>query len=309
MYNKKKLLLRGMLMHKNYQDTDIEILSKIIQKIFHVSIEVSLKEQRAYEYIDKYMYILKPDYKAFRNTLHRKDVTRNTIWICWLQGIDAAPKLVKRCIESIRENVGEHKIIILTEQNYKDYIKLPREIEEKKISGVISNTFFSDILRLSLLAEYGGTWIDATIYCTGKIPSYMLDNELFCFQSSIHFKSLIKGSVWWISANQNNDLICKARDVLYEYWKHESTVINYYILHLIISKLVDNDSRCRSIWYTMPYVDNSNSHILMGKMRQPYDDKKFQIICENSVIHKLSYKLGTGGRGSFYSKLISKRDK
>ena len=30
--------------------------------------------------------------------------------------------------------------------------------------GIIDYTKISDILRVSLLAKYGGTWVDATIY-------------------------------------------------------------------------------------------------------------------------------------------------
>lgn len=296
-------------MRRLYYDSDIEIVSGLVKKFFHVSIETSLKEQRVYEYLSKYMYAARPDYKPFKNTVHQKKIDRNTVWVCWLQGIDSAPKLVKRCVETIQENAGQRKIIFLSEHNYKQYIRLPREIEEKKKSGVISNTFFSDILRLALLAEYGGTWIDATIFCTNEIPPYMLDSAFFCFRSSIHSTSLIKGSSWWISADPQNDLICKIRNILYEYWKHEDRAINYYIFHIIVSKLVEEDMRCRSIWYSMPYMDNSNSHILMGKMAHLYDENIFRIICRNSPIHKLSYKFGTGGRGTFYSKLISRKER
>lgn len=294
-------------MKKKYYDSDIEIVSKIVENIFHISIEAPLKQQRAYEYLDRYLYAIESGYKSYRSAIHRKDITRDTIWVCWLQGIAAAPNLIKRCVESIYQNIKDCKVIILSEENYRKYIRLPKEIEEKKQAGIISKTFFSDILRLFLLAEYGGTWVDATVYCTGRVPNFMLKGEFFCFQSSIHFKSLIKGSSWWLSANPNNDLICKARNMVYEYCKHEDSLINYFLLHLIFSKLIDVDSRCRSIWYTMPYVENSNSHALMGRMRQPYNDELFKIICDNSVVHKLSYKIGTGGRGTFYSELISKK--
>ncbi len=297
-------------MDKKYYDSDIEIISRFIERVFHVSIETALKERRTYDYLDKYMYAAKSDFVPFKNTIHRKEITRGTVWVCWLQGIETAPKLVKRCVETIQDKANGRRVILLSERNYKQYVRLPKEIEEKKKNGVISNTFFSDILRLALLAEYGGTWIDATIFCTGEIPSYMLDSEFFCFRSSIHYykDSLIRGSNWWISANPKNDLICKTRNILYEYWKHEDKVINYFIFHLIVSKLTEEDMRCRSIWYSMPYMENSNSHILMGKMSHIYDEDMFQIICKNSPIHKLSYKLGIGGRGTYYSKLISKRE-
>ena len=33
-------------------------------------------------------------------------------------------------------------------------------------SGQITKTHLSDLLRLELLIRYGGTWIDATVFCT-----------------------------------------------------------------------------------------------------------------------------------------------
>lgn len=54
------------------------------------------------------------------------------IWICWWQGLDNAPELVRKCVESIQKNAGNHEVIIITEDNYKEYVNIPKWIEEKK---------------------------------------------------------------------------------------------------------------------------------------------------------------------------------
>ena len=44
---------------------------------------------------------------------------------------------------------------------------------------------FSDILRVCLLYDNGGTWIDSTVLCTSyeaNIPDYFFNSELFFFQ-------------------------------------------------------------------------------------------------------------------------------
>ena len=42
---------------------------------------------------------------------------------------------------------------------------------------------FTDMLRLELLCQYGGTWIDATVLCTGgEGINELLDPDLFVFQ-------------------------------------------------------------------------------------------------------------------------------
>ena len=107
----------------------------------------------------------------------------NKIWFCWLQGLENAPVLVKKCYQSLEENLTDKEIIVLTEENYREYVRFPEYIQKKIDSGIITRTHMSDLLRLELLIQYGGTWIDATVFCSGgRIPTYMFDSDLFFFQ-------------------------------------------------------------------------------------------------------------------------------
>ena len=45
------------------------------------------------------------------------DLFLNKIWICWFQGEDKAPDLVKKCIDSVRKHASGYDVIILTEDN------------------------------------------------------------------------------------------------------------------------------------------------------------------------------------------------
>ena len=79
------------------------------------------------EYIrlkNKYSYIINKGIKK------EKSEKSDKIWICWFQGVDNAPKLVQKCIESIKENVKEKEVIIIDLKNYKKYITLPTIIIE-----------------------------------------------------------------------------------------------------------------------------------------------------------------------------------
>ena len=39
---------------------------------------------------------------------------RDCIWICWWQGLENAPEIVKCCVESICHNAGNHQVTIRT---------------------------------------------------------------------------------------------------------------------------------------------------------------------------------------------------
>lgn len=53
-------------------------------------------------------------------------------------------------------------------KNYKDYVNMPDYIIRKQQSGEIDLTHFSDILRMMLLAQHGGIWMDSTLLIPSK---------------------------------------------------------------------------------------------------------------------------------------------
>ncbi len=123
------------------------------------------KHEVMLEYFKKTFGDFLKKYDFDRPLLESNLCIRDCIWICWWQGLDKAPELVKKCVESIQKNAGDHEVIIITEDNYKEYVNIPKWVEDKKNAGIISRTHYSDILRLSLLAEHGGMWLDATFFC------------------------------------------------------------------------------------------------------------------------------------------------
>ena len=87
--------------------------------------------------------------------------TPNIIWVFWWQGLYDMPPVIQECYKSVIRNANGRDVILLTEDNYKDYVQLPFHILDKFNNRIISYTHFSDILRVVLLKEYGGLWIDA----------------------------------------------------------------------------------------------------------------------------------------------------
>lgn len=268
-------------------------------------IEEELKYSEVYHYLDQYMN----DSIFFIDDLFKNEFVREnyTIWVLWMQGMEHAPKLVKKCFDSIcRGKPDEFDIILLTGDNLNDYIRLPKFILEKYKEGSISTTHFSDLVRLELLATYGGCWIDATVFCSGTIPKYMITGEMFLFKGSLMDNVVIKMSNWWLSSNQTNRLIWATRNVLHSFWKNEKKIYNYYLFHIIMSKLIDEDFGCNMIFRSIPYFNNGNPHVLHGKMDSEFDKSEWEIIKDISVIHKLSYKQKhiQGDIYSYYQALI-----
>lgn len=265
--------------------------------------------RRVYQYLGKYEKIIKaPFFMEEQIKLVNTGVSINkTIWICWFQGLEQAPELVRACIESIYQNKPEDfQIVIVTEENLKDYVVFPDYLIKKMDNGIVTRTHISDLLRAELLHSYGGLWIDATVYCSRKIPKYMFEQELFAFQWSLFDPSVLKISSWFIYANKNQVVIRTMRNLLFAYWKSENKLENYYLFHIAFSKAVDSSKGNLESFLSMKYVNNSNPHILYGKMSYEFDASEWSTINELSPVHKLSYKKKfiQGDIYNYYSALL-----
>lgn len=261
-----------------------------LEKFVHRDlIENELEYSEIYFYLDKY---ITPQIYTIENLKGKKSVRQNhVIWIFWKQGMGQAPKLIQKCFESVcRNKPKDFDIVLLADNNLNDYIQLPDFIWEKYKKGYITTTHLSDIVRLELLCTYGGCWIDATVFCSGAIPDYMVNREMFLFKASMMDNVVLKMSSWWLTAEKSNRLVHATRKVLYSFWKHEDSIRNYYIFHTIMSKLIDEDSLCKNIFYNIPYFNNGNPHVLYSKMSVEFDEEEWRIIKDISAIHKLSYK-------------------
>jgi hypothetical protein len=251
---------------------------------------------------DKIFRYLKKYYHASTSLSDRKNPYPDKIWICWLQGIENAPHIVKRCYESAQRHNGGREIIVITEKNIREFVDFPNYIWKKYHKKRIPNAQFSDLLRISLLAQYGGIWMDATCFLTDEIPDYVTNAPVFCFKSFLS-ASHGKASNWFIAAQSNNPIICQTRDMLFEYWRKESFLKHYFIFHLCFAIVVDANDENRRMWKNVPVFPNYNPQILAQELFEPYNEERFNQIRNFAFIHKLSFKFPQENferKGTFY---------
>ena len=88
----------------------------------------------------------------------------------WFQGWDEAPPVCKLCLESWVHYNPDWKVHKLSLTNILNYV--PKE-KFDKIMKVESWTHRSDLVRIYLLANYGGLWVDATNFCNKPLKSWL----------------------------------------------------------------------------------------------------------------------------------------
>ena len=233
----------------------------------------------------------------------------NKVWVCWLQGMETAPALVRACYASLQKHLSDREIVLLTEENYRSYVNFPAHIQQKIDSGVISKTHFSDLLRLELLISYGGTWVDATVFCSGgQIPGYMLNSDLFVFQNlkpglGGHATSI---SSWFMTACTNHPILLLTRHLLYEYWRKHNKLKDYFLLHDCFQLSVE---AFPEQWHKVVPFSNSLPHILLLRLFEIYDEALWEAVQTMTPFHKLTYKFSASDpqiEGTYYKRLIEK---
>ena len=252
----------------------------------------------------KYTPVLIQKEKEYSNEHIKRDVTRR-IWLCWLQGMDDAPELVKVCYESLRKNITDREIVVLTNENLSQYVHLPEYIVKKHERGIIPDAAYTDMLRLELLCKYGGTWIDATVLCTGSEGiNDLLDADLFVYQQTQKDKTHFTGmSSWMMSSAANNSFLMVVRDLLYEYWREKDCVVDYFLIHLFFCMVAE---RHPEVVEKMPRKGNHIPHYLQRRLADPYDEQWLEELKKHTSFHKLTYRIGEKAmrKGTFYDVVI-----
>lgn len=248
----------------------------------------------------------------FEKTVPEADPNlEKVIWLCWWQGEENAPDITKKCIESIRKNAGGHSVIVINEENYKEYVELPKWLEEKRKAGVISRTHYSDVLRLFLLSTYGGLWLDATVYCATSELSKYLEYPLWTVKRpgyghlSVSGGRFVTGSV---GCNlENRWIFAVFRDFLLQYWKKNDLLLDYLVFDYLIDLAMRKDAQLAHCFESIA-PNNPNSDELLKIMGQPYDEALWNRVRKDTGLYYLSWKrqfpLVVNGDDTFFGMLM-----
>lgn len=255
----------------------------------------------------QYQYVLKDFDKVIPENIIQKE-SSNKIWVCWMQGMENAPIMVKKCYNSLQKNLTDRDIILLTFENIRKYTNFPDYILEKYTDGLIPHTHFSDLLCIELLCQNGGTWVDATILCTGKnIPSYMLDSELFMFQllKPGADGNILQTSNWFMTARSHNKILLVVRELLWEYWKKNDKLIDNSLLHhfIAIASEYYADDWKRIVQYPIFFQKT-----LLLMLFEPFNQEKWDAVTNACPFHKLTYKfeeVDIDKKGTYYKHIMN----
>ncbi len=268
-----------------------------------------MKGEMAKNYLKKYVKAAIKETET--QTFEQKEIKDYTIWQFWDTGIENAPEIVKRCVESIDKFEPNKKHVVLNLETIKNYVDIPQRYYELLKSGKMGMAHFSDILRTHLLLKYGGCWIDSTVLLTDKLPEYITNSELFLFQN--YPNDDLDGlniANYFIHSKPNNKIMKTIKTALEKYWNDNDFVANYFFYLHMFSMINTWNDKYKKEWSKMPFVSFIPVQHFQRELLNRYDKARWEEIKSTTGIHKLTYKpkiiglKSTDISNTFYEKLI-----
>lgn len=104
-----------------------------------------------------------------KGDLKRYDRIPKVVWIFWADPI--LPAEVNACVSRIKKLNPSYQINLLDKNTINQYIDIDINNEKMPLANI------SDLIRLKLLKNFGGVWLDATIIMNKPLDWFIDDNQ------------------------------------------------------------------------------------------------------------------------------------
>lgn len=250
------------------------------------------------------------------------------IWTYWHQGINQAPNPVSACIDTLLTQNSGFDVRILDAESVSNWLP------EDEIYSLRDYPHFlrADRIRLSLLARYGGIWVDPTVYFRESIEEVVPDVPLDGFFTLIN-RDPDRIEYWILASHPGSDAIdtIRRRHIAYfraprihkpkGKWRtlqrflesrlnetHQTAVrwarfplryfpaYPYFIFCYIADDVVKRRPHLPSLWESgfYPVADRANELVRESRLKFPVSVERVKTAMTNQTypLSKLSYHLG-----------------
>ena len=147
------------------------------------------------------------------NALQEEELPKK-IYSLWFQGVENLPVLIERNFKQWRKLNPEYELIVLDETSCIPYLK-HLQIDYRKISMQAK----SDIIRLQILKNKGGIWVDASVFPIKPLEEWigvaMQKADFFAFEGN---QVSLPISSWFLIAKPNSKILKFWNELVTAYW-------------------------------------------------------------------------------------------
>jgi len=230
------------------------------------------------------------------------------VWFFWWQGEENMPPVVKTCYDTLKYYANGHSVTLITKDNFKAFVSLPDYILKKVEKKKVSITHLSDVLRMRLVYEHGGLWLDSTVLLTAPLPALPSICSHLGFWTpkddgnilEICFKArnwIVRENRWLTFCfylSKHNILAEFVYTMFFAYIETNKVFIDYFLFDYFIAIAYDTIQDVRVMIDSVP-GNNPKVHEIYHRLNldSEYNKILFDEICNDTSFHKLNWKEAT----------------
>ena len=223
------------------------------------------------------------------------------IWTMWQQGEAQMPETVQASMKTIKDFAKRNdcEFYLLTDENLADFINIPRDITEKFKKKELSAAHFSDIIRFSVLYQYGGIWMDATLFVSPYATLEMFEGDFFTLNHPpLHTDKIeraigdFKWSGFFLAGQKGGFYFKHIRDSYIYYIRKYPIFIHYLMMdYFILSEYKCNDEFSTLVDGLPILASAERVWFLRNHANDPFDENEWREVLKNTPIMKTTYKI------------------
>ena len=247
---------------------------------------------------------LRKEAQIDESSSEKKEFTREfpkIIWTMWQQGEAQMPETVKATVKTIKEFAERSgcKFHLLTDKNLEHFVNIPKDITEKYKKKELTAAHYSDIVRFSLLYQYGGIWMDATLFVSPYSTVEMFEGEFFSLNhpplDTNKMERTIcdyKWSGFFLAGQKGGSHFKHIRD-LYIYYVRKYPIFIHYLMmdYFILSEYDCNDEFSISVDRLSVLESAEKLWFLRDHANDIFDDMEWNDVLKTTPIMKTTYKI------------------
>lgn len=199
------------------------------------------------------------------------------------------PPLVKTCYQQAKRVFQDKNVVLLDQNNWNDYVEIPAIILEKVKAGIITLTHFSDILRMALLCQCGGLWMDSTLFISRTIPDKILKQPLFTIKSEkeLAYVSHCRWTSFCFGSLKGHPLAKFMQNLFFEHWQRFDHFIDYFFIDYGIRMAYDE---CKPIRDSIDRyaLQQDSLYSLVNSLSSIYTPERWDKIMQSGLFFKLN---------------------
>lgn len=233
------------------------------------------------------------------------------IYSAWLQGAAQAPAVVQLCFERWARLNPDYQL---------------RVLEASDAAALLAAHGFppvpaqalADILRVKILHEHGGLWVDATLYpvvpLDGWLPGQMGGGEFFAFARPGPDRPIAS---WFLAAAPGHVLLQKLWREVLGFWTKPRQQAHYngglippdpaasvapesggagdfypyFWLHYLFQYLLDTDAEFAAAWALCPQLSAGPPHALQAICNGAVSVETFIAAARAAPVQKLNWRI------------------